>query len=198
MSEVEKKFAPGIKKLAPEVEKLAPAAMMGAGILSRYVPGILGKMGQWKAILAVLGVLAVLAFTVFRSCSFSLPSMKTTPVQALPSVLRIASSCQKYDSNGAYKCVVEPDSAVLLGGLTGGQALTYYVQVDPSDRLNATIARWRSAGGLVLADSTAFLEIGPSQTVWYANTHTGFHLETGTFVSQASARTFLLRTGLIV
>ncbi len=198
MSGVEKKFAPEVGKLLPEVEKLAPAALMGAGILSRYVPSILGKMGQWKAILAVLGVLVVLAFTVFRSCSFSLPSIKTTPVQALPSVLRVASSCQKYDPSGVYQCVVEPDSAVLLGGITDGQALTYYVQVDPPDRLTATIDRWRSAGGLVLADTTAFLEIGPSQTVWYANTKTGFHLETGTFASQAGARTFLLRTGLMV
>lgn len=175
-----------------------------AGKATRSLGGIAHKAvsavakSQWSGAAGVLGVLVVLAIAVFRSCSgFGVPSAgSSSPVSALPDTLRASSSCQRYDANGTQKCVVAPGSPLLVGSITGGRELTYYVQVDPKDRLSATIARWRGSGGTILSDTTVFLEIGPSDTVWYADTRTGFHLETGTFASQSDAQAFLIRSGL--
>jgi|GEM_PF-4363356 len=154
------------------------------------------KLG-WRALFAVFGILVVFIGAMVKSCG-GLPSAGHVSVtEALPSLLRSAASCEPYSAQGVDKCVITSGSALLAGGITAGQDLTFYMQQhDPHDQLTATIGRWRTAGGTILSDTAVFLEIGPTQTVWYADTRSGFHLETGTFASLSAAETFLMRTGL--
>lgn len=187
----------------PERERIvAEAERVAAGTLRQLVfaagPVLVtqARLLQWRVVAAVFCVLVILVGAAVRSCSGMPSGGPLTPVQALPSELRAASSCTRFNADGVDECVVAPGSSLLLGGITGGRELTFYLQVDPSDRLAATVGRWRAAGGTVLSDAAVFLAIGPSETVWYADTRTGFHLETGTFVSRSGAQTFLTRSGL--
>lgn len=154
------------------------------------------KLG-WRALFAVVGVVVVFVGAMVRSCSGMPSTGRVSVTEALPSLLRSAASCERYNTDGVDKCVIAPSSALLAGDITAGQEFTFYMQQHaPHDQLAATIGRWRTAGGTILSDAAVFLEISPSQTVWYADTRSGFHLETGTFASRSAAETFLMRTGL--
>jgi hypothetical protein len=193
---------PERERVLAEIEKVAEGSLQHAGraLASAAGPAVVTQVRmwllQWRVVAAVVCVLIALVGALVRSCSGMPSAGRLTPVQALPPELRAASSCTRFNADGVDECVVAPGSSILLGGITGGRELTFYLQVDPPDRLAATIGRWRDAGGSVLSDASVFLEIGPSETVWYANTRTGFHLETGTFVSRSGAQTFLVRSGL--
>ncbi|MGW4328272.1 hypothetical protein ACWEKR_20490 [Nocardia sp. NPDC004573] len=155
---------------------------------------------QWQAV-GVLGLLMVLAAVWgVRSCSLSLPStvQGTAPVRAMPDLLRTSAICQPLDSGGQReKCVITATDPMLFGNIAGGRDLTLYVEVLPQDRLADSISRWRGAGGAALVDGPVYAAIGPSATVWYADTRTGLRLETGTFAGRTGAQTFMSRAGLV-
>lgn len=152
---------------------------------------------QWQVIGAGVIALSGILVASIHSCTPFAPPGSLSDIDVLPPALRAASSCDRPDPTGAVdKCVIAADGPLLVGGIAGGQALTCYVQVEPRDRVTATISRWRVAGGSVLSDGTIFVAIGPSSNVWYADTRTGLELETGTFTGPAAAQAFLLRSGL--
>ncbi|MEV2226044.1 hypothetical protein AB0E01_40190 [Nocardia vinacea] len=157
---------------------------------------------QWRA--AIAGIVATVigsVFAIVQSCSAplvpSLPDLGASvgAAAALPETVRTAASCQQI-STAAEQCVILAGNPLLAGGITGGRELSLSVTVDSPDRLPANIARWRAAGGTVLADGPVFVAIGPSATVWYANTASGVRIETGSFTGRAGAQTFLSRSGL--
>ncbi|MFR9770517.1 hypothetical protein [Nocardia sp. SC052] len=155
---------------------------------------------QWRAA-GVLGLLMVVAVVWgLRSCSPSLPSLAqgSAPVRAMPDLLRTAATCQPLDSGGQReKCVIAATDPMLFGNIAGGRDLTFYAELLPQDRLADSISRWRGAGGTALVDGPVYAAIGPSATVWYADTRTGFRLETSNFAGRTGAQTFLSRAGLV-
>ncbi|MFD8249242.1 hypothetical protein [Nocardia sp. NPDC059691] len=159
---------------------------------------------QWQAV-GVLALLMVVAVVWgLWSCSPSLPSIAqgsaqgSAPVRAIPDLLRTAASCQPLDSGGQReKCVVAATDPMLFGNIAGGRDLTFYAELLPQDRLADSISRWRGAGGTALVDGPVYAAIGPSATVWYADTRTGLRLETGNFAGRTGAQTFLSRAGLL-
>ncbi|GAA5104330.1 hypothetical protein GCM10023319_72980 [Nocardia iowensis] len=157
---------------------------------------------DWRLRTALAGllVLAMAVILVVGARSFPLRPLvpgENSALAALPPQLSAAASCQRLtDADDADRCVVHAADLLLAGGLTGGRDLTFYVQVSPSDRLAEIIDRWRAAAGAIVSGGPVFVAIGPSNTVWYANTRTGVHLDTGTFASRSSAQTFVARSGL--
>ncbi|WP_040700159.1 hypothetical protein [Nocardia vinacea] len=185
----------GAESVAAGVEK--PIATGVEKFVQRYP-----QHWQWRA--AIAGIVATVlgfVFAIVHSCSGALvPSLPDLGASvgasaALPETVRSAASCQQI-STAAEQCVILAANPLLAGGITGGRELSLSVTVDPPDRLPANIARWRAAGGTVLADGPVFVAIGPSATVWYANTASGVRIETGSFTGRTGAQTFLSRSGL--
>ncbi|WP_406271825.1 hypothetical protein OH799_31505 [Nocardia sp. NBC_00881] len=154
---------------------------------------------QWRALGVAILVLVVLGLVVARSCSIELPSFPgAMSEEVVPEPLRSAASCQRMDSAGqGEKCVIAANHPMLFGGIAGGRELTFYAERAQPDRLADSISRWRAAGGTALVDGPVYAAIGPSATVWYADTRVGLRLETGTFAGKAAAQTFLSRAGLV-
>ncbi|MFI9414443.1 hypothetical protein [Nocardia gamkensis] len=155
---------------------------------------------QWYTVGVIALVMVVAAVLAVRSCSLSLPSnlQGTAPVRAMPDLLRTAATCQPLDSGGQReKCVIAATDPMLFGGIAGGRDVTFYAELVAQDRLADSISRWRGAGGSALVDGPVYAAIGPSATVWYADTRTGLRLETGTFAGRAGAQTFMSRAGLV-
>jgi DNA-directed RNA polymerase subunit RPC12/RpoP len=155
---------------------------------------------QWQAVGVVLLLMVVAAVLAVRSCSLPLPSNigGTAPVRAMPGSLRTAASCQPLDDGGQReKCVISATDPMLFGGIAGGREMTFYAELLPQDRLADSVSRWRGAGGSALVDGPVYAAIGPSATVWYADTRTGLRLETSNFTSRTAAQTFLSRAGLV-
>ncbi|MEU7632245.1 hypothetical protein AB0C34_19995 [Nocardia sp. NPDC049220] len=183
-----------LAKVAKAAEKLgADAEKIVSGGYPRW---------QWRAVGVAILVLIVLAIVVARSCSVSLPSLSSLPggmpEQITPEPLRSAAACQPLDSSGkSEKCVIAANHPMLFGGIAGGRELTFYAEHPQPDRLADAISRWRAAGGTTLVDGPVYVAIGPSATVWYADTRLGLKLETGTFAGKAGAQTFLSRAGLV-
>lgn len=155
---------------------------------------------QWQAV-GVLALLMIVAVVWgLRSCSPSLPSLTqgSAPARAMPDLLRTAATCQPLDSGGQReKCVVAATDPMLFGNIAGGRDLTFYAELLPQDRLAESISRWRGAGATAIVDGPVYVAIGPSATVWYADTRTGLRLETGNFAGRTGAQTFLSRAGLV-
>ncbi|MEU4345492.1 hypothetical protein AB0H00_30275 [Nocardia sp. NPDC023852] len=154
---------------------------------------------QWRALGVAILVMVVLGLVVARSCSIELPSFPgAMSEEVVPEPLRSAASCQRMDSAGqGEKCVIAANHPMLFGGIAGGRELTFYAERAQPDRLADSISRWRAAGGTALVDGPVYAAIGPSATVWYADTRVGLRLETGTFAGKAAAQTFLSRAGLV-
>ncbi|WP_433202641.1 hypothetical protein ACQP1G_12635 [Nocardia sp. CA-107356] len=152
---------------------------------------------QWGAAIAgVVTTVLGLGFAVVRSCSAPLTALPDVGIdQALPSQLRVATSCQRIDS-ASETCVIRANDPLLTGGITGGKDLTLSVALDPPDRRVDTVRNWRTAGGTVLADGVVFVAIGPAATLRYANTLVGLRVETSAFIGRAAAQTFMARAGL--
>ncbi|WP_433733166.1 hypothetical protein ACQP0C_12970 [Nocardia sp. CA-129566] len=185
----------GAESVAAGVEK--PIATGVEKFVQRYP-----QHWQWRA--AIGGIVATVlgfVFAIVHSCSEplvpSLPDLGASvgAAAALPETVRAAAACQQI-STAAEQCVILAGNPLLAGGITGGRELSISVTVDSPDRLPANIARWRAAGGTVLADGPVFVAIGPSATVWYANTASGVRIETGSFTGRTGAQTFLSRSGL--
>ncbi|RDI54526.1 hypothetical protein [Nocardia mexicana] len=163
---------------------------------------------SWKTASIILGVLLVLAIFIFRSCDFSPPSfdgfadagtgMSGGDPKSLPESLRTASTCRSGGApQAADTCVIEANSPLLTGGITGGRALSLTVQSEPAVRIADTITRWRSAGTTSLADTPVFVGVGPSSTMLYADRRSGLRIETGAFTDRTAVRTFAQRAGLV-
>ncbi|MDE1673369.1 MULTISPECIES: hypothetical protein [Nocardia] len=185
-----------VEKVPAQVAEAAEK--VGAGT-KRFVDKTYPRW-QWQALGVGLLVLIVAAVFGVRSCSLSLPSISgaTTPVQAMPDTLRSAATCQRLDAGGqGEKCVVAAGHPMLFGGIAGGRDMIFYVELAQQDRLADSISRWRGSGGVALVDGPVYAAIGPSATVWYADTRTGLRLETGTFAGRAAAQTFMSRAGLV-
>ncbi|MFE4459149.1 hypothetical protein ACFROC_17480 [Nocardia tengchongensis] len=173
--------------LAPSVAKAGKAFTDSSG-------------AQWRAVIAALASMVVLAYLVVRSCAPGLaPIGYTTPVEALPEVLRSAARCESLPSlDGAGgKCVIGAGDPILAGGLGGGKDLTVTIGLLSADRLSEEVRRWRGAGGSVVSDGAVFAAIGPASSVWYADTRSGLRVETGSLAGAAAARAFLVRSGLL-
>ncbi|WP_228002893.1 hypothetical protein [Nocardia australiensis] len=185
-------------------------AAVGAGVAEK----VTGKTGdvarkelpRWlrMAAGAVIAAIALVGVLAVRSCGPGLPEMpklngadQSNAVSALPALIRSGSSCERLDAGEVTdKCVMSAGHLLLSGGIAGGKDLTFYAELASSERLKETVSRWRAAGATVVADGPVFAAIGPSATVWYADTRTGLRLETGTFTGRAAAQTFLNRAGL--
>ncbi|MEU0541441.1 hypothetical protein ABZ319_16390 [Nocardia sp. NPDC005978] len=114
----------------------------------------------------------------------------------LPPTLEDAADCAEFDHHtSAERCVIAGNSP-LLKDLTGGQRLVFEVRPMAPDVLASTLQLWRATGSVV-ADGETFAAVGPTATVWYANTATGTRMDTGRFSSGEAARQFLSRAGLV-
>jgi hypothetical protein len=176
-------------------EKPAPAAGNRLeSMLEQWLAGV-----GWRTVAVILAVLVVLALLLMRGCSaLDMPVVgQVSAVEALPAALHTAASCGPAPGGaGGDRCAIPATSTLLAGGLTGGQELSFSVQVQRPDQLSATIAAWRS-GGVVLSDGGVFIGIGPSATVRYADSRTGIRIETAAFAGRSAAQTFLARAGLM-
>lgn len=155
---------------------------------------------QWRAALAALAALVVVVVLIVRSCSPGLPTIGyTTPVEALPEVLRSAINCDSLPSvnTDGGKCVIGANNPILAGGVGGGKDLNVTIEVLSADRLSEAVRRWRGAAPTTLSDGPVFAAIGPASTVWYADTRSGLRVETGSMAGAAAARAFLVRSGLL-
>lgn len=182
-----------------------PAA--GLSALSHELSDAEQRHPKWLwavAGLAVAGIV-VLAMIVYAVADgFHLPPAPAitgggtgAAVENLPEQLRQAASCSPYDTRDKTdKCVVRADDPLLGGNISGGEDLTFYINVLPRDQLTDTVDKWRAAGGAIIEDDTVFAAIGPSADVLYANTATGLRVNTATFASRGSAQKFLSRSGL--
>jgi hypothetical protein len=187
----------GAEKLASGLEKAASGGEQAATDAKKEEAKVFPAW-QWKAALGGAVALVLLAVLVLRSCSTGAPAIgDLTPVDTLPELMRAVSTCQPASGGQGDSCVVSADDPLLSGGITGGRALTFTVRTDPPDRIGDTIGRWRTSGAAIVSDGTAFVAIGPAVTVWYADRHSGLHLETGSFANRAGAQTFLFRSGLV-
>ncbi|MQY23857.1 hypothetical protein NRB20_69900 [Nocardia sp. RB20] len=181
-------------RVATDTMQSVKGAATVANNVQRLFDTMLPKL-SWQAVAVILAAMGLGAFLLIRSCSGGLPSMPgTNPVDALPQVVRSAASCP---AAGVGNCVITGTDSLLSGGLTGGRDLPLSVQVDSVDQVSDVVRRWHAAGATVLADGAVFVGVGPSNTVWYADTRTGLRIETGTFASRMAAQTFLVRAGLI-
>ena len=188
------------EKVGAEVAKAGESATKAAAEAEKGAAAIALPEVSWKVAIAAIAALLVVAVVVIRSCAVNAPPMigQLTPVEALPDLVRAASSCRHVDSGPAVdNCVITADHPLLSGGITDGRQLTFTVRADPPQNLTAVVNGWRVAGGTVIADGTVFVAIGPSATVWYADTRTGLRIETATFANRAGAQTFLFRSGLV-
>ncbi|BCK57264.1 hypothetical protein NWFMUON74_50360 [Nocardia wallacei] len=203
----------GAEHAAADVAKTAEGA--GKEVASDAAKIITERLASmsWRTAVAILVAMVILAIVVMRSCSGSAPDLSSvgglggadgvlgggsSSAEALPEPLRGAAKCRSADPSGASEsCVVEANSALLSGGITGGRALTVSVQREQPNRVADTIARWRAAGATTVADGTVFAAVGPSSTVMYADSRSGLRLETGAFTDRSGARTFLQRSGLL-
>ncbi|WP_227983719.1 hypothetical protein [Nocardia spumae] len=188
------------EKIGAEVAKAGEGVKKVAGDAEKGAAAIALPEVTWKIAIAGIAALLVVAVMVIHSCGVSAPPMigQLTPVEALPDLVRAASSCRHVDSGAAVdNCVIPADHPLLSGGITGGRQLTFTVRDDPPQNLAAVVDGWRAAGGTVIADGTVFIAVGPSATVWYADTRSGLRIETATFTNRAAAQTFLYRSGLI-
>ncbi|WP_328404139.1 hypothetical protein [Nocardia sp. NBC_00403] len=194
------KVAAAVESTAHVVEKTADKAVETAETAAKVVAGY--PRWQWRALGILIAVFVGVGVVVARSCSFSLPSMPLAPppqagAGALPESMRSGSSCEHFDvAQQVDKCVIVAGSPLLAGGIAGSKELAFYAQSSSPQQLNDIIRRWRTAGGTVVADGQVFAAIGPSATVWYADTRSGLSIETGTFTGKAAAQTFLTRAGL--
>lgn len=166
---------------------------------------------QWRAVTAVVvGVVVLLVIVVSRSCALSLPDMggpggfgnvgqqADNPADALPAALRNGSSCRPQEGqSGTQVCVASAEGSLLFGGITAGQDLTFKVQQVPAAHLRKTVEQWRSAGGTKVSDGEVFATITASSSVLYADTRSGFRLDTARFSNRSGAQTFLARSGLL-
>ncbi|WP_330232492.1 hypothetical protein OHA40_08375 [Nocardia sp. NBC_00508] len=180
------------EKVGAEAEK---AVAETKKIVGRSYP-----LWQWRAVGIGILVMIVAAVLGARSCSMPLPSMPRTdtPAQAMPDQLRSAAVCQPLDDSGrGEKCVIAAGHPMLFGGIAGGRDLTFYAELMQPNQLADTISRWRSARGAALVDGPVYAAIGPSATVWYADTRVGLRVETATFAGQVAAKTFVSRAGLV-
>ncbi|MBF6175631.1 hypothetical protein [Nocardia blacklockiae] len=202
----------GAEHVAADVAKTAESA--GKELTSDAAKIITERLASmsWRTAAAILVAMVIGALLLMHSCGGTpeLPSMGqlgggagalgggSSSGAGLPDPLRGAASCRSADPSGTTEsCVVEASSTLLAGGITGGRALTVSVQREQSNRLPDTIARWRAAGATTVADGTVFAAVGPSGTVWYADSASGLRLETSAFSNQSGARTFLQRSGLL-
>ncbi|WP_019930932.1 hypothetical protein [Nocardia sp. BMG111209] len=185
--------------LAPQEKSADKADPAPGNRLEALIERRLENLG-WPAVAVVLAVLLVAALLLIRGCSsLDMPVVgQVSAAEALPAALHTAASCAALPGGGAGdRCTIPATSALLAGALTGGQELSFSLQVQRPDQLSATVAAWRAGGGVVLADGTVFVGIGPSATVRYADARTGIRIETTTFSGRAAAQTFLNRTGLV-
>ncbi|MFE2961036.1 hypothetical protein [Nocardia tengchongensis] len=197
-----------MQSLEKSVNAAATAAGPIAAAAAALAPSVLkaGKAftdsptAQWRAVLAALASLVVIVVLIVRSCSPGLPTIGyTTPVEALPEVLRSAIRCGSSPSLGTDggTCVIGASNPILAGGVGGGKDLTVAVEVLPADRLSEALRRWRGASPTVLTDGTVFAAIGPASVVWYADTRSGLRVETGSMAGASAAHAFLIRSGLL-
>lgn len=194
------KTVTGVRKMVEGVEKTVEGAEKTAEKTEKSGAAIALPELSWKVVVAAIGAMLILAIVVIRSCSVDAPPPigAVTPVEALPELVRTASSCSRADTGPAVdNCVIDATHPLLAGGIAGGRKLTFTVRVDTPDHTAAVVTGWRTAGGNVIADGSVFIAIGPSATVWYADTRTGLRIETATFANRAGAQTFLFRSGLV-
>lgn len=149
---------------------------------------------SWLAIgflvLVVVGTVSVVGRQLVAG-----PAPATDAVAALPEQLRSAASCTPKDPTRS-ECVVVAADPLLREGLTGGRDLAFTATIAPREQVAAIVAEWRRQGGKIITAGTVFVDVGPSAGVRYANSATGLRIETVTFTSEMSARTFVMRTGL--
>ncbi|NKY87255.1 hypothetical protein [Nocardia veterana] len=187
----------GAEKLVAGAEKLAGDVHSAEDATKQELKKVFPAW-QWKAALGGIVVMILLAVLLLHSCSTNVPAIgELTPMDALPVLIRGAADCHPEPTGQGDTCVVAADDPLLSGAITGGRPLTLTMRTDAPDRIDDAIARWRSSGGVVVADGATFVEIGPAVTVWYADRNSGLHLETSSFANRAGAQTFLLRSGLV-
>ncbi len=176
----------------------AEAALAGTAKAVRTAEKAVARHIPWRIAGVVVVLLAVLGFFGVRSCSMpTLSIAQMDPARSLPAVLRTAAQCARPDmGTRSTRCVIDATDPLLLGGIASGRQLAFTIAVLPPNQLSETLVRWRSAGGVTVADGSVFTAIGPASTVWIANQRTGFRLETEAFAGRAAAQTFLARTGL--
>lgn len=187
----------GVEKLASGLGKAAEGTEKSAGDATAEKNKVF-PVRQWQAALVGIVALVVFAVLVIRSCSVDAPAIgDLTPVDTLPELMQAVATCHPAPNGRGDECVVAEDDPLLSGGITNGRALTFTVRTDPPDRTGDTIGRWRASGAVVVADGTVFVAISPSVAVWYADRHSGLHVETSSFANRAGAQTFLFRSGLV-
>ncbi|TLF55303.1 hypothetical protein [Nocardia cyriacigeorgica] len=156
---------------------------------------------QWRAVAAV-GVAALVFIVVLmtRSCSMPLPAGGPTGADGVGGAvaeLRAAATCQRAESDpSSDRCVLDAGSSLLWGEITAGRDLIFTIRTVSPDRAETTVAQWRGAGGMVVADDAVFAAISSSAAIRYADTRAGLVLETGAFAGSSAAQTFLARSGL--
>jgi hypothetical protein len=152
---------------------------------------------SWLSWLAVglLVLIVVVTVIVVARHRMAGPAPATDPVLALPEPLRSAATCTVQEP-ARSECVVVAADPLLREGLTGRRDLAFTATLVPRDQLAAIVAQWRRQGGKIIAAGTVFVDVSPSAGVRYANSATGLRIETVTFTSEMSARTFVMRAGL--
>lgn len=160
---------------------------------------------QWRVAGGVLVIaLILLAVLMIRSCSlpgppggFANPGLVEGPGPALPGPLASAACEPRDPATGIERCVVSAGDPLLSGGITGGRELLLRVQIVAPAELTRTVGQWRAAGGDVVSDGPVFVSISAASAVLYADTGSGLRIDTGAFVDEAAAQTFLSRSGLL-
>ena len=123
------------------------------------------------------------------------PAPATHAVAALPGQLRSSASCTAQEP-ARSECVVVAADPLLREGLTAGRDLAFTATLMSRQQLAAVVDQWRRQGGSIIAAGTVYVDISPSSGVRYANSATGLRIETVTFTSEMSARTFVMRAGM--
>jgi hypothetical protein len=149
---------------------------------------------SWLAI-GLIAVVVVVAVIVVGRHIMAGPPPATDPVAALPDQLRSAATCTAQEP-ARSECVVVAADPLLREGLTGGRDLAFTATLVQREQLAAIVAQWRRQGGRIIAAGTVFVDVSQSAGVRYANSATGLRIETVTFTSEMSARTFVMRAGL--
>ena len=185
------KLVSGLKKVVTGTEEVA--ADEGKKAIEKVFPA-----WQWKASAVGIALVVLVGVLIIRSCSLSAPPMAAfTPTGALPQSLQAAASCEPAPDGHGDVCTIPVGDPLLDGNITGGSGLKFTVRTDSSADTAATIDKWRAAGPAIVSEGTAFVAISRSVSVWYADSQSGLHLETGAFANRAGAQTFLLRSGLV-
>lgn len=197
----ERHSSPPAAQETKTADHVVESAVAEATSLERKLAARSYPREQWVAALVGIVAVALTGFLIATSCSGGGGTKpiaeNVSSVGSLPGSLRQAAVCTPYDTaEHSEKCVVRSDNALLWGDIAGGRDLTFYVAVANRDRLAQIIGTWRAGGGTILSDSPIFTEIGLSSNVMFADTRTGFHLDTGTFTDTRSAQLFLSRAGL--